>query len=58
MPTPEVLSPVSAQPAAATDVKTEATKETWVTPVVRDYDPAETTRAGFTGVGADFGIYS
>ncbi len=58
MSTPEVLSPISAQPAAATDVKTEATKETWVAPVVRDYDPAETTRAGFAGAGVDNTIYS
>ena len=33
-------------------------KDAWVTPVVREYDPAEVTKAAPVGIGADLGLYS
>jgi hypothetical protein len=33
-------------------------KDAWVTPVVREYDPAEVTQAVIAPGGADIGIYS
>ena len=44
---------VDAQPAVQ-----DAAKDAWVTPVVREYDPAEVTKVAPAGIGGDLGLYS
>jgi hypothetical protein len=50
---PDEAPPVEAQTQAQ-----RQSKELWVTPVVREYDPAKVTRAFPNPGGADSGIYS
>jgi len=44
---------VDAQPEVS-----KSGKDAWVTPVVRQYDPAEVTKAAPIGFGGDLGVYS
>jgi hypothetical protein len=50
---PEAIANTEAQPKVQ-----NSEKEAWVTPVVREYDPAEVTHAFFSGAGVDTAIYS
>jgi hypothetical protein len=50
---PDPIANLDAQPVAQ-----KSGKDAWVTPVVREYDPAEVTKAAPIGIGADLGLYS
>ena len=55
------MSKTTSNPDPIVDVEPQdgnLNKDAWVTPVVREYDPAEVTKAAPAGVGADIGIYS
>jgi hypothetical protein len=55
------MSNTTSNPDAIVNVEPQdgnQNKDAWVTPVVREYDPAEVTKAAPAGIGADIGIYS
>ena len=52
-PNPDAIVNVEGTPESQTSAK-----GAWVTPVVREYDPADVTKAFINFGGADGGIYS